>query len=472
MKSRPYDLAIIGAGSVGLIAADFARRLGARVALCERDRIGGDCTWTGCVPSKSLLRVAKAAHEMRSVARFGLQPQPPSVDMAQVREYLRSTIAYIYKGTTPDALEDKGIDVVRGLTSFVDPHTLTVGDRRIRSKRVLIATGSEPRIPAMPGLDDVSFFTYREIFENDRLPATMVVIGGGPIGVEIAQAYARLGTRVTIFAKTLLPKEEPETSDIILRVLQAEGVCVMAERAQSVARRGDRISVRSQLNEAECELLLVAVGRRPAVAGLNLEAAGVAHSEHGISVNEALRTSAKNVYAAGDVLGGEQYSHLAGWQGFQAARNALLPGKSPGFSPAMPRVTFSDPEVAQVGKTEAQARSSNANDVVVAQWPIEREDRAVCDDDRDGLLKIITRRNGSILGATMVGHRAGEAIVEFVLAMKHDLRIGQIAATIHPYPTYASGVQLLAGEMEMDRVFSGLSGHMIRAVSKLTRSML
>jgi pyruvate/2-oxoglutarate dehydrogenase complex dihydrolipoamide dehydrogenase (E3) component len=469
MKERPYDLAIIGAGSAGLIAADFACRLGARVALCERERIGGDCTWTGCVPSKSLLKVAKVAHEMRTAARFGIASHPPAVDMGQVRDYLRSTIAQIYNGTTPEALEQKGIDVVLGATSFVDSHTLAVGERRLRAKSVLIATGSEPRLPSLLGLDGVPFLTYREIFENDRLPEAMVVVGGGPLGVEIAQAYGRLGSRVTIFAQRLLPKEEPEAAGIVARVLQREGVCVVDERAESVSRNDDRIRVRSKRNEVECDLLLAAVGRRPSIEGLNLEAAGVTYSERGIGVNDQLRTSAKKVYAAGDVLGGEQFSHLAGWQGFQAARNALLPGKSSGFSSAMPRVTFSDPEVAHVGKTEAQARSANANDVMVAQWPIEREDRAICDDDRDGILKFITRRNGSILGATIVGHRAGEAIMELVVALKHDLRIGQIAGTIHPYPTYASGVQLLTSQMAMDQAFNSLAGQMIRTVSKLSR---
>ena len=272
-----------------------------------------------------------------------------------------------------------------------------------------------------------------------------------------------------MFAQRVLPKEEPEAAAIVSRVLEREGVRIVPERAESAARSGDRTFVRSKQNEAECDLLFVAVGRRPSIEGLNLEAAGVTYCERGIGVNDQLRTSTKNVYAAGDVLGGEQFSHLAGWQGFQAARNALLPGKSSGFSSAMPRVTFCDPEVAHVGLTEARARASSANDVVVAQWPITREDRAICDDDRDGMLKFITRRNGSILGATIVGHRAGEAIMELAVAMKHELRIGQIAGTIHPYPTYASGVQLLASQMTMDQTFGGVAGHLIRIVSKLSR---
>jgi len=203
-----YDFAIVGAGSAGLIAADFARKLGVRVALLERERIGGDCTWTGCVPSKSLLRVARLAHDMRTASRFGIGAHVPDIDMVRVREYLRSTIAQIYEGTTPAALGRKNIDVLLGPVSFVDAHRLDVGDRHIRAKKILVATGAAPAIPAIPGLTDVPFFTYRQIFEHDRLPERLVVIGGGPVGVEVAQAYQRLGSRVTIFAERLLAKEE------------------------------------------------------------------------------------------------------------------------------------------------------------------------------------------------------------------------------------------------------------------------
>jgi pyruvate/2-oxoglutarate dehydrogenase complex dihydrolipoamide dehydrogenase (E3) component len=469
MSGNPYDLAIIGAGSAGLIAADFARKLGARVILLERDRIGGDCTWTGCVPSKSLLKVARVAHETRTAARFGLQSQPPVVDMAAVREYLHSTIARIYEGTTPDALRRKDIEVHFGAVRFVDAHNLAVGDERIRAKKILIATGAHPRIPSLPGLDVVPYSTYQNIFENDRLPRSMAVIGGGPVGVEVAQAYQRLGARVTIFAERLLPKEEPEASEIVRSVLQREGLQLVAERALSVARNGNQISVRSQHGQTDCDLLFVAAGRRPTLDGLNLEAAGVAYSERGIETNHRLQTSTKHIFAAGDVLGRQQFSHYAGWQGFQATRNALLPGSASGVAADVPRVTFTDPEVAQIGKTEAEARAAHANDVVVTSWPIDREDRAVCDDDRDGLLKLITSRGGTILGATVVARRAGDVITELVLAMRHKLEVSQLAGTIHPYPTYATGIQLLASDVAVDHVLSGLSGRLIRAASRIAR---
>ncbi len=468
MSMEKYDLAIIGAGSVGLIAADFAVKLGARVALLERDRIGGDCTWSGCVPSKSLLKVAKVVHDIRTASTFGIHSQPPVVDMVQVREYLRSTIRQIYKGTTPEALRQKGMDILLGAVSFVDKHTLTVGDQRITAKKILIATGAEPVLPSLPGLSEIPFSTYRQIFENDHLPASMVVIGGGPVGVEIAQAYQRLGTQVTIFAECLLPKEEPEASEILLRVLEREGLRIVRERAVSVEPSGGGVAVSSAGCRIECDLLLLAAGRKPTLDGLNLEAAGVGYSDQGIEVNAHLQTSIATIYAAGDVLGGEQFSHLAGWQGFQAARNALLPGSNSGFPSVMPRITFTDPEVAQVGLTSAQALAAHS-DAVVSTWPINRVDRAVCDNDDEGMIKIVATPAGTILGATLVGHRAGEAIMEIVMAMQNKLKLSDLASTIHPYPTYNSGIQLLATEMAVDHSMTGFSGALLRTASRLTR---
>ena len=359
MKEKRFDLAIIGAGSAGLIAADFAAKLRARVALLERDRIGGDCTWTGCVPSKALIRVAKTAHDMRTATRFGIGAVAPIVDMPVVRAYLDSTIEHIYAGTTPEALQRKGIEVVLGPASFAGPRTIAVGSQRIRAKKILIATGAQPEVPAIPGLSGAPFATYRTIFANDRLPESLLVLGGGPVGVEIAQAYQRLGTRVTLFAERILAKEEPDASAIVLRVLHREGVTVVGERVLSVERTGERVAVHSSNNAIEGDVLLVATGRRAACDGLNLEAAGVRYSERGIVVNDRLETTTRNVYAAGDVIGSEQFSHYAGWQGFQAARNALLPRSVSGRASGIPRVTFTDPEVAQVGMTEAEARAAH-----------------------------------------------------------------------------------------------------------------
>lgn len=467
MGASEYDLAIIGAGSVGLIAADFAVRLGARVVLLERDRIGGDCTWTGCVPSKALLKVAKVAHDARTSSLYGVHVSQPIIDMAKVRQFLRGAIQDIYAGTTPEALRQKGMDVMLGPVSFVDPHILAVGEQRVWAKKVLIATGAKPVVPAIQGLTDVPFFTYREIFESDRLPASMAIIGGGPIGVEIGQAYQRLGVQVTIFSERLLPKEEPGVSILVQKVLEREGVRIVPHRASAVARGEGGIHISSAADSVQSEALLVATGRQPVFDGLHLEHAGVKFSAQGIRVNDRLQTSTPTIYAAGDVLGGLQFSHIAGWQGYQAARNALLPGNNSGFSAVVPRVTFSDPEVAQVGLLEHEARSKFPENIQVECWGFGRIDRAICENDRDGFIKIITKNDGAIVGATIVARRAGETIMELVAAMHQGIRIDKLAGIIHPYPTYSTAIQFIATEMAMRHAFRGLSGKLIKIASKL-----
>ncbi len=470
MKLQEYDLAIIGAGASGLIAADFALQLGARTALIDKGPIGGDCTWTGCVPSKSLIKVATVANHVRVASRFGIQCSAPQVDLNKVRAYLRGTIEQIYEPTKPENLEKKGMDVLLGAASFLDPHTLRVGDRAIRARKFLINTGAEPKLPSIEGLSSVPFLTYQQIFENDRMPEHLVVIGGGPIGCEIAQAYRRLGARVTIFAEHLLPNEDDEVSALMSGVFACEGIERIAARAQSVSGTAGSILVRTAGGEAAGDLLLIATGRAPLVRGLGLEAAGVRYSERGIEVDTYLRTSVRNIYAAGDVIGGPQYSHLAGWQGFQAVRNALLPGKNRGMSKSLSRITFTSPEVAQVGLTERAAlKQHSVSDLQVMTFDIAKVDRAVNEDDRAGLLKIIALRNGRILGAVIVGERAGETITELAVAIRNRLKLADLAATIHPYPTYSSGVQFLATRMAIEETFSRRSGRIIQAISRLWR---
>ncbi len=469
MSDQEYDFAVIGAGAAGLIAADFAVKLGARVVMLEKDRIGGDCTWTGCVPSKALLKVAKVAHNVRSSAQYGIVTQPPRVDMPQVREYLRAAIDHIYASTTPDALRAKGMDVMLGPVQFLDAHTLQCGDQRLRARKILVATGAAPVIPDIPGLDQVPFSTYLDFFDRDQLPESLIIIGGGPIGVEMAQAYQRLGVQVTVFADRLLPKDEPEASTTIQRILEREGVRVVQARAQGVERLAELIRVRSRNISVDAEALLVAAGRVSKLEGLNLAAAHIRYTSSSLTVNDKLCTSASHVYGAGDVLGGEQFSHLAGWQGFQAARNALLPGSNSGFSTVVPHVTFSDPEVAQVGLLESEARDQHSNDVHTGTWPLGRIDRAVCDNDLDGFIKVVTTNDGLLLGATIVAEGAGETIIEFVYALQKKMKVSDMASPIHPYPTYTSGIQMLATEMAIKYAMTGFSGTLIRTASKAWR---
>ncbi|MGH8144677.1 MAG: dihydrolipoyl dehydrogenase family protein, partial [Steroidobacteraceae bacterium] len=406
--------------------------------------------------------------QLRTAARYGLDTSvpAPAADMSRIRDYVRATIRQIYEPTAPEALRARGIAVHIGATRFVDPHTLEAGTDRLRARRILICTGAVPRRPALSGLGDVPYVTYKEIFENDRLPATMAVIGGGPVGCEIAQAYQRLGAKVTLICERLLPGAEPEVSELLAGILTGEGIEHVRARAQAVRRDGACICVSTDHGDVPCELLLLAVGRQPDLGALALEAAGVRYSERGIQVNTNLQTSARHIYAAGDVIGGAQFSHLAGWQAFQAARNALLPGNSPGIPQALPHVTFTVPEVAQIGLTERKARARFGNDVQAQSLDLSRVDRAVSEADPQGLVKLIARRNGRLLGATVMGARAGEALAEISVAMFSRLTLRDLAASIHPYPTYNSAIQLLATQMAVRQAFSGMRGRIIRAMSR------
>ena len=467
--SEKYDLVIIGAGSGGLTAAGFAARLGARVALVEKSRIGGDCTWTGCIPSKALLKAAKVAHEVRSAEHYGITAGAPVTDMRRVRDYIYGTIRQVYQFEQPEELAREGINVIVGAAHFVDQHNIEVNGQRFSAKSFLVTTGAHPAIPAMVGLSGVPYLTYEQIFDNDVLPATMIVVGGGPIGMEIAQAYQRLGSQVTVIAERLLPREEPEVRQVMQRVFEREGVRFVWGRASSARRDGDSVVVRADDEEARGDLLLVASGRKPTVAGLDLEKASVVYSERGIAVDRQLRTNVKHIYAAGDVTGGHQFTHFAGWQAFQAVRNALLPGSSSGLTDLAPWVTFTDPEVAHIGMTEAQAKEKFTDAVEVRRWEMSRTDRAVCENDTDGFIKLVAKKDGVILGATIVAGRSGEAITELIVAIKQGIKISDLAGAIHAYPTYSTAIQQMAAAAAVDSLLSGASGTVIRTLSRALR---
>ena len=467
--SDHYDLVVIGAGSGGLVGARFAAQLGARVALVEKNRIGGDCTWTGCVPSKALIKAAKVAHQIRTAARYGICTSAPTADMSAVREYVRSAMHTVYEFETPEALARENVDVIFGAARFIDAATINAGERTIGTNAFLLTTGARPFVPALSGLNAVPFITYEQIFENETLAKRMIVLGGGPIGMEMAQAYQRLGSQVTVITNSVLPKEDAEVQKLMQSVLEREGVRFVLEPARSARLHGNAIFLITDTHEVEGDLLLVAVGRRPNVDELQLDKAGVRYSANGIEVDDRLRTNVKHIYAAGDVIGSYQFTHYAGWQAFQAVRNALLPGSSTGVSDLVPWVTFTDPEVAHIGATEAQARSAHGNNIEMHRWEMGKVDRAVCENDVSGLLKIITKPDGEILGATIVGARAGEAIVELIVAMKQRIKIADLAGAIHPYPTYSTAVQQMAAEITVEQLLSGTSGRLVRGLSKVFR---
>lgn len=468
-QNAHFDLVVIGAGSGGSVAARFAAQLGAKVALVERNRIGGDCTWTGCVPSKALLKVAKVAHEVRTAARYGVVTTPPTVNMSAVREYVRGAIQGVYQFETPDALSAEGITVVLGEAGFLNDSAVAVCDRTIRSKVFLLTTGARPIVPPILGLQDVPFVTYEQLFENNHLPKSLIIVGGGPIGVEMGQAYQRLGAQVTVVGARVLPKEDPDVQQLMQSILEREGVRFISEKAKSARKDGNAIVIATDRQEVRGDTLMIAVGRKANIAGLDLEKAGVEYSSRGVSVDDRLRTNVKHIFAAGDVTGSYQFTHYAGWQAFQAVRNALLPGSASGVSNLVPWVTFTDPEVAHIGATEEQARAEAGNGVCVYRRELRQVDRAICENDLFGFLKIITTSDGTILGATIVGSRAGEAIAEIIVAMKQRMKIDAVANSIHPYPTYSIPVQQMAADIAVEHQLSGTRGRLMRWLSKTIR---
>ena len=463
-----YDLIIIGAGSGGLTAASFANTLGAKVALVEKRRVGGDCTWTGCVPSKALLKVAKVAHGVRAAAQYGIHASLPAIDMRAVRAYVQTAIASVYQWETPEALEREGIEVASGEARFVNSHTIRVGERTLSGKSFLIAAGAHPILPELPGLKKTPYLTYETIFDNDRLPDRMLIMGAGPIGVEMAQAYQRLGSQVTLVGDTLLPRDEPEAQTVLLRVLEREGVRFVQGRAERVTYAAEEFTLYVGGDTYVGDFLLVSVGRAPNIEGLDLDNAGVTFSPKGIPVNDRLQTNVRHIYACGDCIGGCQFTHFAGWQAFQAARNALLVGSAKGFSQVVPWCTFTDPEVAHVGLTEEAARVKHDNAVRILHRDALQNDRAVCENERDGFIKIVHLPDGQIIGATIVSARAGEMITEMALALQHRLKISDLSATIHAYPTYSSTIQLLATEEAVHEAFAGFGGWLIKKLSGLS----
>jgi pyruvate/2-oxoglutarate dehydrogenase complex dihydrolipoamide dehydrogenase (E3) component len=470
--SKTYDLAIIGGGAAGLIAAPFAVQLGARVALLEKDRIGGDCTWMGCVPSKTLLKAAKLAHQMRTADRYGLSPTDPAVDLKSVMGHVLSVIEEIYHYTTPEELRRHGTDVFLGEPRFLDSHTLSVGETTLTAHNVLLATGAHPFIPPITGLDGVNYLTYQSIWNLEVLPDHLAVIGAGPIGCEMAQAFRRLGARVTLLeaGDRLLPRDDSSASRLLAEVFTTEGIDLRFNvTVERVWQDGDSINLVAGGQEIACNALLAAVGRRPNVEGLELQKAGVHYSEHGIQVDDYLHTSQQHIYAAGDCIGSYQFAHYAGWQGFLAVRNALLLGASKGVAESVPWATFTDPEVAHVGLTEEEAHKKLGDEVMSYEWPMNRVDRALNEGERAGFLKVVYQKNGTLLGVTIVAERAGEMIHEWVVALKHGFKVGALARVIHVYPTYSIASMQAAAAIQVERLLDGLSGRLIRTFAHLTR---
>lgn len=458
-SKKVYDLVVVGGGSAGLTAAKLAGgTLGNSVVIIEENKLGGDCTWTGCVPSKSLLASAKAAHLARK------QATSSSVDFKQVKASYRQKRQQIYEeDDSPEALSEFNVETINGRASLTSPNTLLVKEDGSEdytveaSEGIILCTGASPTTPNIPGLHTVDYLTYEDVWELKDLPKKLTIVGGGPIGCELAQAFSRLGSKVTIIASKLLPKEEPEVGEILQKVFEDEGIQIVPGRLQEVSesgRKGGHKAIVSGGEQVEGDVLLISVGRSPNVSKMGLETVGIEINEKGgIDVNDKLQTSCKGIYAAGDCTGDRQFTHYAGFQGAIAARNILLPLTDPGVLKAVPATTFTSPEVASVGYSEAEAiQEFGEGAVAVSKMDLAKVDRAVCDDATDGFIKVIYKKgNGQILGATVMGPCGGELISEINVAIQAKLPFPDLAKVMHPYPSYAFALQVMAADLYYEK---------------------
>ena len=450
MAAARFDLVIVGMGSAGMTAAEFAATLPIKVCAIERDRVGGDCLWTGCVPSKALLASAKAAHTMRHGDRYGLRAVDPEVDRARVWKRVRAVQAQLAATTdAPEHFTAKGIELRFGEAVLTSPTTLSVGGDELEAKHVLLCTGGRPAVPPIPGLEEAGYLTSETVFELTDPPASIVIIGGGPIAIELSQAFVRLGMAVTVLQDMpgILPREEPELVALLTARLREEGVDLQlgtrAERVE-VAPDGTRV-VHAGGREFRAEAILVATGRTPGVEGLGLEALGIEVAKPGVVVDDGQRTSVRSVWAAGDVAGGYLFTHAAGFEAARAVRNMLFPGTSDD-APLVPWATFTDPELAHAGLTEAEAvERFGADDVEVHRHHLRDSDRARAEGAGDGQVVVVTHK-GRVVGGHALAPAAGELIHELALAITQKRKLTDLAGLVHVYPTISLGIQQLAAE--------------------------
>jgi pyruvate/2-oxoglutarate dehydrogenase complex dihydrolipoamide dehydrogenase (E3) component len=473
------DICVIGAGAGGLSLAAATAALGVSVVLVERGRMGGDCLYTGCVPSKSLIAAGKHARAIAVADAFGIAAQMSPVDLAKVREHVRGVIAAIAPNDSKARFTGLGVRVIEGSASFKNRRTVVVGDDiAIRARRFVIATGSKPFVPPIPGLDAVPYLTNESVFELGALPEHLVVVGAGPQGLELAQAFHRLGSAVTVIeAAKPLAREDPECAQPVLDALVEEGVDlrigVAVERVEAEAAAAGGAGIKVVLGDAGGEPpivashLLLAVGRRVDVEGLGLDRAGIRQDRSGIRVNRRLRTANRRVYAIGDAAGGPQFTHVANYHAGLVIRNVLFRLRVKVDTNAIPRVTFTDPELAHVGLSEDEARARGI-ELRVLRWPYHENDRAQSERATAGHIKIITDRGGRIVGCTIVGAGAGELITAWSLAISEKLNIRALAGIMVPYPTLAE----IGKRAAMTYLTAGLTKAWVRRIIDLLRRFI
>lgn len=456
MEHRHFDIVILGGGAAGLFSASVARALGARVCIIEKKRLGGDCTWFGCMPSKAILKSAHVARMIRESERFGVSLQnPSSLDTSGVLARVRDVVKEIATHHEPDDLRKRGIDVIFGNPRFEDRRTLDVDGARIFGKRFILCTGSHPVVLPIDGLQDIGYLTNENIFDLNALPSSLIVLGGGPIGSEMSQALCRLGTTVSLveMQERILFREEPELAGIVAARFKKEGINTLTgKKAVKAARKDGQVVLtledrEGRREEIAAENILIAVGRAPNLSGLDLEKAGVECTDRGLKLNPFLQTTNPGVFACGDIASPYQFSHVAAYQASIAVRNAMfrrIAWQRVNYD-NMAWATFTDPELAHLGLTEHEAREKYAG-IRVYTTPYTNADRAVTDADTEGLVKVITDKRGLILGAHIVGAGAGEIIQGFLIAKSQAIPLSKIAQTMFIYPTLSELIKKTAAK--------------------------
>ncbi|MDF2366599.1 FAD-dependent oxidoreductase [Sneathiella sp.] len=466
------DICVIGGGSGGLSVAAGASQMGAKTVLVEGGKMGGDCLNYGCVPSKALIAAAKKAASLKNAGEFGVTGPAPIVDFPKVMDHVQDVIGSIAPHDSVERFEELGVEVIQGYGRFVSGNELAVGDTRVTARRFVIATGSTATAPPIPGLEEAGYLTNETIFENRTQPDHLIIIGGGPIGLEMAQAHVRLGSKVTVLeAFKAFGRDDPDLSAIVLKTLREEGIDIREGVKISDVKKDTEGAYHISLGEgATVEILsgshlLVAAGRKANVDGLNLEVAGVEYSPKGVTVDARLRSTNKKIYAIGDVAGSYQFTHIAGYHAGIFIRNALfrLPAKVD-YS-AVPWVTYTDPELANVGLSETVAREQYGDKIKVLTFSFADIDRARTERETEGMIKVITTNKGKILGAGIVGPHAGELIHPWGVAITGKLKIGTMASYIAPYPTLGEISKRAAGSYYTPSLFSSRTRMIVKFLS-------
>lgn len=470
-KKISADICVIGAGSGGLSVAAGAAQLGRKVVLIEKGEMGGDCLNYGCVPSKALLAAGKRAQDMRTPTAYGIEAVDPKVNFASVNAHVKSVIAAIEPNDSQERFEGLGCTVLRDAAEFIGKRQVRAGDVVVTAKHFVVATGSSAFVPPIKGLDTVPYITNETLFERTELPEHLIVIGGGPIGIEMAQAHRRLGAQVTVVeGGSIMAKDDPELVAVVREKLIAEGInLIEGAMVEEVATgEGGGVVLTALQDGAQTSVtgshLLVATGRRANVDGLGLEAAGIEYDRRGIKVDARLRSTNKRVYVAGDVAGGRQFTHVAGYHSGIIVQNMLFKSPAKNKEHLAPWVTYCDPELAHVGLTEADAVDQKIA-YKIAKWDFHENDRAQAEYATAGLVKVVTDKGGKILGASIVGKNAGDLIGPWALAVANGLKIRAFTNMIAPYPTLGEVSKRAAGAYYTPTLFSGKTKTLVKLLS-------